>query len=87
MFSRLFALDTPTEAQSIDERQRDAALAVAIIRDAPLTGVGLGDYLAAAQRLDADAARVHNVPLLVAAELGLPGLVIWACLLYTSRCV
>ena len=81
VFSRLFALDTPTEAQSIDERQRDAALAVAIIRDAPLTGVGLGDYLAAAQRLDADAARVHNVPLLVAAELGLPGLVIWAWLM------
>ena len=81
VFSRLFALNTPTEAQSITDRQRDAALAVAVIRGAPLTGVGLGDYLAAAQRLDADAARVHNVPLLVAAELGLPGLVLWAWLM------
>jgi O-antigen ligase len=81
VFSRLFALDTPTEAQSISDRQRDAALAVAVIRGAPLTGVGLGDYLAAAQRLDADAARVHNVPLLVAAELGLPGLLLWLWLM------
>jgi len=81
VFSRLFALDTLTEAQSISDRQRDAALAVAVIRGAPLTGVGLGDYLAAAQRLDADAARVHNVPLLVAAELGLPGLLLWLWLM------
>jgi O-antigen ligase len=81
VFSRLFALDTLTEAQSISDRQRDAALAVAVIRGATLTGVGLGDYLAAAQRLDADAARVHNVPLLVAAELGLPGLLLWLWLM------
>ena len=81
VFSRLFSLDTPTEAQSITDRQRDAALALAVIRDAPLTGVGLGEYLDAAQRLDADAARVHNVPLLVAAELGLPGLALWLWLM------
>jgi O-antigen ligase len=81
VFSRLFALDTPTEAQSITDRQRDAALALAVIRSAPLTGMGLGEYLAAAQRLDADAARVHNVPLLVAAELGLPGLLLWLWLM------
>jgi O-antigen ligase len=81
VFSRLFALDTPTEAQSLSDRRRDAALAVAVIRGAPLTGVGLGDYLAAAQQLDADAARVHNVPLLVAAELGVPGLLLWLWLM------
>jgi O-antigen ligase len=81
VFSRLFALDTPTEAQSISDRQRDAALAVTVIRGAPLTGVGLGEYLVAAQRLDADAARVHNVPLLVTAELGLPGLLLWLWLM------
>ena len=81
VFSRFFALDTPTEAQSINDRRRDAELAMTIIRGAPLTGVGLGEYVAAAQQLDADAARVHNVPLLVAAELGLPGLVLWLWLM------
>jgi O-antigen ligase len=81
VFSRFFALDTPIEAQSIDQRLHDSALAVRVIRDAPLTGVGLGYYIDAAQRLDPDAARVHNVGLLVTAELGLPGLLLWLWLM------
>jgi O-antigen ligase len=77
IFSRFFSLDTPIEAQSIDQRLHDAALAVEIIRDEPLFGVGLGYYIDAAQRLDPDAARVHNVALLATAELGLLGLLFW----------
>ncbi len=80
-FSRFFALDSPIEATSINQRLHDAALALEIIGDRPLTGVGLGNYVDAAERLDADAARVHNVGLLVTAELGLPGLLLWAALM------
>jgi O-antigen ligase len=39
-----------------------------------LTGVGLGSYTDVAQTVNPQAARVHNVLLLVTAELGLPGL-------------
>jgi O-antigen ligase len=81
IFSRLFSLDTPIEAQSIDQRLHDATLAVQIIRDDPLVGTGLGYYIDAAQALDADAARVHNVALLVTAELGLGGLIFWLWLM------
>jgi O-antigen ligase len=81
VFSRLFALDTPTEATSISERLRDAGLALAVFQERPLLGAGLGEYVAVAQRLDTDAARVHNAGLLVAAELGLPGLLLWLWLM------
>ena len=81
VFSRFFALDTPTEAQSISERLRDSALAVTLIRDHPLMGVGLGQYVDAAQQLDDSAIRVHNAGLIVAAELGLPGLLLWLWLM------
>jgi O-antigen ligase len=78
--SRFFSLDTPTEAQSINERVRDVELALRIIAVHPWTGVGLGRYLDAAQALDADAAMVHNVPLLVTAESGIMALVLWILL-------
>ena len=81
IFSRFFALDTPTEAKSISERLRDAALALDVIRDRPLTGVGLGEYVDVAQQVDDAAVRVHNAALLVAAELGLPGLLLWLWLM------
>ena len=81
VFSRFFALDTPTEAQSIRERLRDSALAITLIRDHPLTGVGLGQYVDAAQQLDDSAVRVHNAGLMVAAELGLPGFLLWLWLM------
>ncbi len=81
VFSRFFALNTPTEAQSISERLRDSALAVTLIRDHPLTGVGLGQYVDAAQQLDDTAVRVHNAGLIVAAELGLPGFLLWLWLM------
>lgn len=74
--SRFVALDSTLEATSITERVRDGALALRVFADAPWAGVGPGAYLAAAQRLDAAAGQVHNVPLLAAAELGLPGLLL-----------
>jgi O-antigen ligase len=77
VFSRFFSLDTPIEAQSIAQRLHDYSLAVEVIQDNPLFGTGLGYYIDTAQRLDPDAARVHNVALLVTAELGMVGLIFW----------
>ncbi|MCI0393318.1 MAG: O-antigen ligase family protein [Chloroflexi bacterium] len=72
--NRLFVLDTPTEAQSISQREKDYHLALEIIARHPWFGVGLGNYTDHARMLVPDAARVHNVALLVTAELGFPGL-------------
>jgi len=80
-FSRFFALDSPIEATSINQRLHDVALSLEVIRAEPFTGVGLGNYVDVAGQLDASAARVHNVGLLVTAELGLPGLLLWAALM------
>jgi O-antigen ligase len=76
---RFFNLASALEARSIHERERDAALAVSLIKEHPWTGVGTGNYLVAARRLDPHADVTHNVPLLAAAELGLPGgfLLLW----------
>jgi hypothetical protein len=78
--SRFVELDTPIESRSIDERQRDADLAIIIIAANPVIGVGAGNYLPAARELEPDSRPVHNVLLLVAAELGLLGAVLWAAL-------
>lgn len=77
--SRLFQLDIPVEATSLNERQRDAAIAVDVIVRHSWWGVGAGNYPAASQEIDPAARTVHNVPLLVTAELGLVGplLLIW----------
>jgi hypothetical protein len=80
IFGRLLALETPLEARSIGERQRDAELAWAIFAEQPWRGVGLGQYVDVATALNPEAARVHNVTLLVAAELGIAGLVLWLVL-------
>jgi O-antigen ligase len=77
---RLTALETPVEARSIGERQRDARLAWEIISQHSWRGVGLGRYLDAATVLNPEARRVHNVTLLVAAELGVGGLLLWLAL-------
>jgi O-antigen ligase len=71
--SRVIHLSTPGEAQSLNQRIADGKLALDIIGRYPLMGVGLGNYTDAAQVIDPAAARVHNVPLLVTAELGIPG--------------
>lgn len=76
--SRLLDLGSEIEARSLNERQRDLALAWHLFRQHPLTGVGLGHYLAEARSVVPQARVVHNVPLLVAAELGAIGLALWA---------
>jgi O-antigen ligase len=75
--SRLVHLDAPTEARSLNERQRDASLAWTIIQAHPWRGVGTGNYEAAARSLNPDAVVVHNVPLMVTAEWGIPGAMLW----------
>jgi O-antigen ligase len=80
VFSRFLDLDTPIEARSIDQRLYDARLALRIIAGQPWNGIGLGAYWDVARTFDPAAAVVHNVPLLVTAELGLPGLLLWVWL-------
>ncbi len=72
-------LDTgmPLESRSVNERQRDMNLAITLSSDSPLIGVGHGEYIAAARSIDPTAGIVHNVPLLVGAELGLGALTLW----------
>lgn len=75
--SRLVPDANPLEARSIDERQRDANLALIIVSSQPVVGVGLGNFQSAARAFDPMARVVHNVPLLVLAELGVIGAALW----------
>lgn len=75
--SRVLGLEAPTEARSISERQAASEQALEVITIKPWTGVGLGNYSNVAGRLFEGAVRVHNVPLLVTAELGLLALLFW----------
>ena len=79
--SRFANLDEPLEARSISQRLYDADLALQLARSSPWLGVGLGRNVDAALLLGEDAQRVHNVLLLAAAELGVPGLLLVLCLL------
>jgi O-antigen ligase len=81
--SRLTHLDAPSEAQSLNQRLSDARTALSLIAENPLSGVGLGHYTDAAKEINPQAARVHNVLLLVTAELGIPGLLLSLWLLFS----
>ena len=74
---RAVALETPVESRSLWERDRDIEIALRLIVAGPLRGVGLDGYLPAARTYDAWAGLVHNVPLLLGAELGVAGIAIW----------
>ena len=78
---RAVALESPVESRSLWERGRDTEIAVHLLAERPLTGVGLGRYLTYARALDRWAETVHNIPLLMGAELGLLGLLLWPVLL------
>jgi len=75
--TRFFDLNTAVEARSLIERLRDVRIAWTLIWDHPWIGVGLGNYLASAQLIDRSARVVHNVPLLVTAEMGVLGGLLW----------
>jgi hypothetical protein len=83
VLSRFIDLDSPVEARSIEQRLSDARLALDVFARDPWLGAGLGHYVDAASVADSEAARVHNVLLLVAAELGIPGLLIVIALFIT----
>lgn len=72
--NRFTNLQSPLEARSINQRLSDAGTALQLFSRNPWFGVGYGRYVEAAANINAEAARVHNVLLLTAAELGLPGL-------------
>ncbi len=75
--NRFFRLDTPLESHSLYERKRDTRIALEIIQEYPLAGVGLGNYQDIATTIDPHAQIVHNVPLLITAEFGVLGTVCW----------
>lgn len=79
---------TPSEVSSgLSGRAADAKLSLPISRDNPFLGVGAGNYpLALKARLSPDPfgpgyVPVHNVPLLLYAELGFAGGVAWVLLM------
>jgi O-antigen ligase len=78
---RFFHLNNPIESRSLWERERDIAISLALIRQHPWTGVGFGNYLAQAVRMDWWAEPVHSVPLHFGAELGMLGVALWLLLL------
>jgi O-antigen ligase len=88
LFSRLMLIEQTLESNSVAERLRDAGQAWMLIRHLPFRGVGTGYYVQAlwawanATGQDYPAFQpVHNIPLLITAEMGIGGLIIWIWLL------
>lgn len=73
--SRVTHLDTPMETRSIVQRQTDYGVAVQMIQENWMVGVGWENYVEVADRMRGitGSVRVHHVPLLVWAELGVVG--------------
>lgn len=88
--TRLWHLDSLLETNSIQERLRDIGQAWMLIRHQPLTGVGTGYYVDAlwawanaTGRQFPAFQKVHNVPLLLAAEMGIVAPALWFWLVLT----
>lgn len=81
VLSRFLALDTPIEAQSLNQRLADDRLALQVIGRYPWFGVGLGNYVDVAREIEPEASRVHNVPLYVTAESGILATGLWLWLM------
>ncbi len=75
--SRFIQLETPLEARSLSDRRREAALSLDVIAERPLLGVGAGRLTSTLKARAPKSYVVHNVPLLVTAETGLPGGLLW----------
>ena len=88
LLARFLRLGQTLEANSIQERVRDGQQAWMLIRHLPLRGVGSGYYVPALWAWADATGRsfpafqpVHNLPLLVTAEMGVGGLFFWLWLL------
>jgi O-antigen ligase len=77
VLSRVTNLDSEIEATSINQRFSDWRLALTIISQNPIVGTGLGQYVFAAKNINPFAINVHSIPLLVTAELGIGGLLLY----------
>jgi O-antigen ligase len=77
--SRLRRTLTTAESRSLRERGALIAIALDVITDRPLTGVGAGNFPLAMLATDTPALPqpVHNAPLLLAAEVGVVGAGLW----------
>ncbi len=84
LLSRIEPGDNPVEVRSIVERVRDARVALEVIASNPWRGVGAGGFLDAAWPLEPKALTVHNVPLFLTAEFGLPALALWLALIVAT---
>ena len=80
-FESIFSDDKETDAGSKEERLAHMFDAVILLSEHPLMGVGIGQSMVAIVALHDNAAdqwvKIHNVYLLVAAELGIPGLCVY----------
>ncbi|MBN1936740.1 MAG: methyltransferase domain-containing protein [Anaerolineae bacterium] len=86
LVTRFFRLDSPLESASIQERLVDVRQAWSLIHVVPFKGTGPGYYVGALWARVTDPAwkgfrTIHNIPLLVTAELGIPGLLLWLWLI------
>jgi hypothetical protein len=75
-----------TEWLSLAERQAQVEVALNILSSRPLAGVGAGNFpwAVSAFALDVRALPVHNVPLLLAAEVGALGGAVWIWALWVA---
>jgi len=83
--ARLRPSTSPSERRSMDERLVLTRIALETIRRHPLRGIGAGNFSEASAEFIGDNPAylpqpVHNVPLLVTAELGLIGGALWVWL-------
>jgi hypothetical protein len=85
LVSRLSPTSAPTESRSLSERGELIGAALEVIADQPLTGVGAGNFpLTLVNSVRAALPQpVHIVPLLLAAEVGLAGALLWLVLWLT----
>lgn len=84
--ARLRPPETYTASRSLDERRVLADVSLDLIRRFPATGIGAGNFSTAVAPLVEDAPAttpqpVHNLPLLVSAELGVAGGALWMWLM------
>ena len=71
----------PYEAHSIREREAMIHVAGQLIAAQPLTGVGAANFSVASRAFGDPLGWAHNVPLLIASELGLVGLALFVAML------